>query len=188
MADVEIVLDPPQDRIYHPSRPRKGGLMTASTQPGCTGMIVDDYCGVCGSPAGAAPFVAAGAAASAGAPRRRPGGSDLTGGASDPNRASGWSRFLSALPSPRPRFRGRSTRDRNPRRPRRIRSAARRPPQRHRGRHQPLRRLARARALVGRAAWSALIVAYATAGLADVLLERGQFDKAEAILARLEFG
>jgi class 3 adenylate cyclase/DNA-binding CsgD family transcriptional regulator len=33
-----------------------------------------------------------------------------------------------------------------------------------------------------------LIVAYATAGLADVLLERGQFDEAKAILARLEVG
>ena len=42
-----------------------GGLMTACTQPGCTGTIVDDYCNVCGSPAGAAPFIPAGAAASA---------------------------------------------------------------------------------------------------------------------------
>ena len=31
--------------------------MTACTQPGCTGRIVDGYCDVCGSPAGAAPFV-----------------------------------------------------------------------------------------------------------------------------------
>jgi hypothetical protein len=37
--------------------------MTACTQPGCTGMIVDDYCNVCGSPAGAPLFVPAGAAA-----------------------------------------------------------------------------------------------------------------------------
>src|SRR5687768_14479240 len=52
-----------------------GGLMTACTQPGCTGMIVDDYCDVCGSPAGALPFVPAGAAASApsAAPAVRPG-------------------------------------------------------------------------------------------------------------------
>jgi hypothetical protein len=40
-----------------------GGLMTACAQPGCTGMIVDDYCDVCGSPAGAPPFIPAGAAA-----------------------------------------------------------------------------------------------------------------------------
>jgi hypothetical protein len=37
--------------------------MTACAQPGCTGMIVDDYCDVCGSPAGAAPFIPAAAAA-----------------------------------------------------------------------------------------------------------------------------
>src|SRR5687767_1650116 len=43
--------------------PRSGGLLTACTQPGCTGMIVDDYCDVCGSPAGAPPFIPAGAAA-----------------------------------------------------------------------------------------------------------------------------
>ena len=41
-----------------------GASMTACTQPGCTGTIVDDYCDVCGSPAGAPPFVPAGAAAS----------------------------------------------------------------------------------------------------------------------------
>jgi hypothetical protein len=39
--------------------------MTACTQPGCIGTIVDDYCYVCGSPAGASPFIPAGAAASA---------------------------------------------------------------------------------------------------------------------------
>jgi hypothetical protein len=38
--------------------------MTACTQPGCTGRIVDGYCDVCGSPAGGAPFVPAGSAAS----------------------------------------------------------------------------------------------------------------------------
>ena len=43
-----------------------GVLMTACTQPGCTGTIVDGYCDVCGSPAGAIPFVPAEAAASAG--------------------------------------------------------------------------------------------------------------------------
>ena len=48
-----------------PPAPRNGGLMTACTQPGCTGTIVDDYCDVCGSPAGAPPFIPAGAAASA---------------------------------------------------------------------------------------------------------------------------
>ncbi len=42
--------------------------MTACTQPGCIGAIVDDYCDVCGSPAGAIPFVPAEAAASAGSP------------------------------------------------------------------------------------------------------------------------
>jgi hypothetical protein len=38
--------------------------MTACRQPGCTGTIVDGYCDVCGSPASAAPFVPAEAAAS----------------------------------------------------------------------------------------------------------------------------
>ena len=37
--------------------------MFACTQPGCPGTIADDYCGVCGSPAGAPPFMPAGAAA-----------------------------------------------------------------------------------------------------------------------------
>jgi hypothetical protein len=37
--------------------------MTACTQQGCTGTIVDDYCDVCGSPAGAPPFIPAAAAA-----------------------------------------------------------------------------------------------------------------------------
>jgi len=32
--------------------------MTACTQPGCIGTIVDGYCDVCGSPVGAVPFVA----------------------------------------------------------------------------------------------------------------------------------
>jgi hypothetical protein len=42
--------------------------MTGCTQPGCTGTIVDGYCDVCGSPAGAALFVPAEASASAGSP------------------------------------------------------------------------------------------------------------------------
>jgi hypothetical protein len=37
--------------------------MMACAQPGCTGTIVDDYCDVCGSPAGATPFIPAGAVA-----------------------------------------------------------------------------------------------------------------------------
>jgi hypothetical protein len=38
-------------------KPRSGNLTTACTQPGCTGTILDGYCDVCGSPAGAVPFV-----------------------------------------------------------------------------------------------------------------------------------
>src|SRR6187455_1414530 len=38
------------------SMSRVGGLMTACTQPGCSGTIVDGYCDVCGSPSGAVPF------------------------------------------------------------------------------------------------------------------------------------
>ena len=45
--------------------PKKRDRMTACTQPGCTGAIDDGYCNVCGSPAGADPFVPAEAAASA---------------------------------------------------------------------------------------------------------------------------
>ncbi len=48
--------------------PKDEGLNTACTEPGCTGTIVDGYCDVCGSPAGAVPFVPAEAAASAGLP------------------------------------------------------------------------------------------------------------------------
>ncbi len=43
-------------------------LMTACTQPGCSGTIVDGYCDVCGSPAGAAPFAPAEPAASEASP------------------------------------------------------------------------------------------------------------------------
>jgi hypothetical protein len=46
-----------------PPAPRNGRLVTACMQPGCTGTIVDDYCDVCGSPAGAPPFIPAEAAA-----------------------------------------------------------------------------------------------------------------------------
>jgi hypothetical protein len=42
--------------------------MTACTQRGCIGTIVDGYCDVCGSPAGAALFIPARAAASAASP------------------------------------------------------------------------------------------------------------------------
>jgi hypothetical protein len=48
-----------------PPKPKKSGLETACTQPGCIGTIVDCYCDVCGSPAGAAPLVLAKTAASA---------------------------------------------------------------------------------------------------------------------------
>jgi hypothetical protein len=47
--------------------------MTACTQPGCTGRIVDGYCDVCGSPAGAVPFVPAAASAESPAPADEPG-------------------------------------------------------------------------------------------------------------------
>src|SRR5688572_18698053 len=43
--------------------PKKRDLMTACTQPGCTGKAVDGYCDVCGSPAAAVPFVLAETAA-----------------------------------------------------------------------------------------------------------------------------
>jgi hypothetical protein len=51
-----------------PAEPKNAGFMTACTQPGCTGTIVDGYCDVCGSAAGAAPFVSAAAAASVTSP------------------------------------------------------------------------------------------------------------------------
>jgi hypothetical protein len=56
---------------YHGEMPMNretGVLMTVCTQPDCIGTIVDGYCDVCGSPAGAIPFVPADAAASAGSP------------------------------------------------------------------------------------------------------------------------
>ena len=49
------------------------GLMSACTQPGCTGRIVDGYCDVCGSPADAVPFVPATASAASPAFADEPG-------------------------------------------------------------------------------------------------------------------
>jgi hypothetical protein len=56
-----------------PAEPKTAGLMMACTQPGCTGMIVDGYCDVCGSPAGAVPFFPAVASAVSPAPADAPG-------------------------------------------------------------------------------------------------------------------
>jgi hypothetical protein len=56
-----------------PTKPKSGGLITACTQQGCTGTIVDGYCDVCGSPAGAAPFVPAAASAASPASADEPG-------------------------------------------------------------------------------------------------------------------
>jgi hypothetical protein len=46
--------------------------MQACAQPGCVGMIIDGYCDVCGSPAGALPFVPAAASAASPAPADAP--------------------------------------------------------------------------------------------------------------------
>jgi hypothetical protein len=54
-------------------KPKSGSLMTSCTQPGCTGMIVDGYCDVCGSPAGAVAFVPAAASVASPAPADEPG-------------------------------------------------------------------------------------------------------------------
>jgi serine/threonine-protein kinase PknG len=54
-------------------KPKSGSLMTACAQPECTGMIVDGYCDVCGSPANAVPFVPAAASAESPAPADEPG-------------------------------------------------------------------------------------------------------------------
>jgi hypothetical protein len=51
-----------------PAKPKNGSLKPACMQPGCTGTIVDGYCDVCGSPAGAPAFVPAGAGASGPSP------------------------------------------------------------------------------------------------------------------------
>ncbi len=48
-------------------------LMPTCTEPGCTGTIVDGYCDVCGSPAGAVPFVPAAASGALTAPADEPG-------------------------------------------------------------------------------------------------------------------
>jgi len=56
-----------------PTKPKSGGLITACTQPGCISTIVDNYCEVCGSPAGAAPFVAAAASSASPTPADEPG-------------------------------------------------------------------------------------------------------------------
>jgi hypothetical protein len=56
-----------------PPEPKNAGLNTACTQPDCTGMIVDGYCDLCGSPAGAVPFVPAAASAVGPAPADEPG-------------------------------------------------------------------------------------------------------------------
>jgi hypothetical protein len=45
-----------------------GSPMTACKQPGCTGMVIDGYCDVCGSPAGAVPFLPAAVSAASPAP------------------------------------------------------------------------------------------------------------------------
>src|SRR5215216_6252687 len=63
---------------------RNGGLMRACTQPGCTGRIVDGYCDVCGSPAGAVLSAPEGAAASAVSPA-----SDVEAGQIPVGRGSG---------------------------------------------------------------------------------------------------
>jgi hypothetical protein len=55
-----------------PPRPNDP-LMLACTQQACTGTIVDCYCDVCGSPAGAVPFVATAASAASPAPADEPG-------------------------------------------------------------------------------------------------------------------
>jgi hypothetical protein len=68
--------------------PKDERINTACTQPGCTGTIVDGYCDVCGSPAGAVPFVPAEAAASAGssAPADEPGSTAVRPPTPDPAR------------------------------------------------------------------------------------------------------
>jgi hypothetical protein len=56
-----------------PPKPKSNSLMTGCTQPRCLGRIVDGYCDVCGSPAGAVPFVPAAASATSPAPADEPG-------------------------------------------------------------------------------------------------------------------
>jgi hypothetical protein len=76
-----------------PPKPKSGSLMTGCTQPGCTGMMVD-YCEVCGSPAGADPFVPAAASAASPAPADEPGLTAIPA----PTPAPG----LTAVPAPTP--------------------------------------------------------------------------------------
>jgi hypothetical protein len=68
-ASLALADEPGLKAVRHVSgfspEPKKRDRMTACTQPGCTGAIDDGYCNVCGSPAGADPFVPAEAAASA---------------------------------------------------------------------------------------------------------------------------
>jgi hypothetical protein len=63
-----------------------GGFMTACTQPGCTGMIVDGYCDICGSPAGELSLVPAAASATSPAPAAGPGLTAVRQGAGSPSR------------------------------------------------------------------------------------------------------
>jgi hypothetical protein len=56
-----------------PAEPRNENLNTACTQPHCTGMIIDRYCDVCGSPAGAVPYVPAATSAASAAHGDEPG-------------------------------------------------------------------------------------------------------------------
>jgi hypothetical protein len=71
-APAPAPVEPDQTAIHResgfPAEPKNAGIMTVCTQPGCTGRIVDGYCDVCGSPASAAPFVSAPAAASVTSP------------------------------------------------------------------------------------------------------------------------
>src|SRR5215213_4864356 len=64
------------------------GLVQACAQPGCVGMIVDGYCDVCGSPAGAVPFVPAAASAAPPAPADAAGLTTLGRESGDPQQAS----------------------------------------------------------------------------------------------------
>jgi hypothetical protein len=56
-----------------PPKPKSESLMMGCPQPRCMGMIVDGYCDVCGSPAGAVPLVPAAASAASPVPADEPG-------------------------------------------------------------------------------------------------------------------
>jgi phospholipase C len=83
--------EPDQTAVHResglPAEPKDAGLMTACTQPLCTGTIVDGYCDVCGSPAGAVPFLPAESTASAAsvAPADEPGLTAVLASTSAPN-------------------------------------------------------------------------------------------------------